>query len=206
MLNTEVFKNIQDSHKKILVVTKYWDRETTQKILREVQEKFPDVFWGLWENRLDDIKKKYLDRKNVHFIGNIQSRNISEIVEYSSVIHSLSSLKHAQKIEAQWQEIQAFIQIHLDPNKDIWFKESELMTFLEASQKFNNLKIIWVSGMASWENSPEEKRKEFQKLIRIRNNYLPGWLISAGTSRDYNIALTEGIDIVRVGNSALSSF
>jgi len=33
MFNTPVFKNIQDAQKKILVVTKYWDREKTNNIL-----------------------------------------------------------------------------------------------------------------------------------------------------------------------------
>jgi len=57
--------------------------------------------------------------------------------------------------------------------------------------------------MWAWDVSEWEKREEFKKLISLRDTYLPNWLISAGTSRDYEIALDEWIDIVRVGTKIL---
>jgi uncharacterized pyridoxal phosphate-containing UPF0001 family protein len=203
MLNNIVFENITRSQKKILVVTKYWDTEKTQNILSQVEEKYPNIFFGLWENRIETIIEKSLPRNIVHFIGNIQSQKIAQIVKYCSVIHSLSSLKHAIKIENIWFPICAFIQINLDENKDIWISEDNLRYFLEACSKFKNLKIIWISGMWAWDISQQEKKEEFQKLISLRNTYLPDGLISAGTSRDYEIALEEWIDVVRVGQSAI---
>ena len=50
-----------------------------------------------------------------------------------------------------------------------------------------------------------DKIKEFKRLKELRDSYLPGTKISAGTSRDYEIALGEGIDIVRVGNALIES-
>ena len=205
MLNAEVFRNVQQAHKKILIVTKYWDTTKTENILKEAQKDYCEILFALGENRIERIQEKNLQREHVHFIGNIQSRDVVYIVRYCSCIHSLASLKHAHKIEAVWIYIEAFVQVKLDANKDIGISESELGVFLEACKNMKYLKIIGISGMGSWDFSLQEKRDEFQKLISLRNTYIPYWIISAGTSRDYEMALEQWIDIVRVGEKSMSS-
>jgi uncharacterized pyridoxal phosphate-containing UPF0001 family protein len=204
MLNTTVFINVRNAHKKILIVTKYWNTQKTHDILREAEEKYSDVFIALWENRIESIQEKNITRNKVHFIGNIQSQKIPEIVKYCCVIHSLTSLKHAIKIDTQWFAISAFVQIHLDTNKQQWISAENLAYFLQACKDFKNLKIIWISGMWSADISKSEKRDEFQKLIALRNTHMPEWLISAGTSQDYEEAMSEWIDMVRVGKKTLN--
>jgi len=204
MLNSEVFDHVKKHHKKILVVTKYWDKEKIWEILKEVESLYPDIFFWLWENRTNILQNKKILRENTHFIGNIQSREIKNIIHLCSIIHSLSSIKHAEKIEKIWIYIEAFIQIKLDINKDIWIYEEELSNFLEICSSYKNLKIIWISGMWAANISEWEKREEFRTLIRIRDTYIRNWLVSAGTSRDYRIALEEWIDIVRIGSKAIN--
>ena len=203
MLHETLFKNIQRANKKILIVTKYWDKQKTLDLYNQASKDYPEIVYGLWENRIESIIDKSLPRNTVHFIGNIQSQKIAQIVRYCSTIHSLSSLKHAIKIENCWFPIQAFIQINLDTNKNIWIPEDTLEYFLKACKDFKNLKIIWISGMGSADVSEWEKRSEFRKLILLRDTYMPNELISAGTSRDYEIAIEEWINIVRVGQAAV---
>jgi hypothetical protein len=38
MINKALFKEIRKSKSKILVVTKYWDTKTTDKIIEEIQD------------------------------------------------------------------------------------------------------------------------------------------------------------------------
>lgn len=85
--------------------------------------------------------------------------------------------------------MQAFIQIKLDTEKNIGISESELPDFLQACKNFKYLEIIGISGMGSGSFEVQEKIAEFQKLITLRDTYIPHGLISAGTSRDYEIAL-----------------
>jgi len=203
MLSTEVFEKVKRSKSKILIVTKYWNREKTLEIYKQALKEFPEITFGLWENRIETITEKWFPRNIMHFIGNIQSQKIAQIVKNCWVIHSLSSLKHATKIENLWLPVKAFIQIKLDVDKDIWISWENLWYFLEACKDFKHLKIIGISGMWAWDVSEWEKREEFKKLISLRDTYLPNWLISAGTSRDYEIALDEWIDIVRVGTKIL---
>ncbi len=199
MLNNTLFQNVQKRSVKILIVTKYWNTNTTAEIYKLAQKQYPEIIYGLGENRIESIVEKQLPRNLVHFIGNIQSQKIRQIVQRCWVIHSLCSLKHASKIENIWLPVSAFIQINLDDQKDIWISENNLWYFLQACRDCKHLKIIWISGMWASEVNEKEKRDEFRKLVSLRDTYLPNWLISAGTSRDYEIALEEWIDIVRVG-------
>lgn len=204
MLNKKVFTNIIQSQKQILLVTKYWDSKTTKKIWNEAKDAYLECIFWLWENRLESLQEKNLPRESLHFIWNIQSQKIRSIVESCSVIHSLSSIKHAQKIENIWISVEAFVQVRLDENKNIGVLPSDLSDFLDACKEYKHLKIVWISGMWSAEFSADKKRAEFQLLVSLRNTYLPNGLISAGTSRDYEIALEEWIDVVRVGKSILA--
>jgi hypothetical protein len=47
MLNTKVFQNVQKVQKKILIVTKYWDKQKTLDIYETATQKFPDIIFGL---------------------------------------------------------------------------------------------------------------------------------------------------------------
>ena len=62
-----------------------------------------------------------------------------------------------------------------------------------------NISIIWFSSIWKSDCSIEEKNKEFDLLLSLRNKYLPNWFVSAGTSLDYKIALEKWVDVIRVG-------
>ncbi len=95
------------------------------------------------------------------------------------------------KIESQGENISVFIQIQLDANKSIGVPETELSGFLEACKDMKYLKVIGLSGMGSSIFDEREKREEFQKLVCLRDRYIPDGIISAGTSRDYELAIEE---------------
>lgn len=203
MLNLWVFQEIKKHKKQIVVVTKYRDTQTTIKILQALQHNFPNECIWIGENRIESLQLKQLPREVTHFIGNIQSRKISQIVKHCSTIHSLCSLKHAQKIESLGIPTKAFVQIHLDTQKTVGIPDKELEEFLHACKDFQFLKIIWISWMGSSEYDDDKKIEEFQKLCWLRDTYIPDGKISAGTSRDYLIAIQQWIDIVRVGKKVL---
>jgi len=77
----------------------------------------------------------------------------------------------------------------------------ELSDFLERLKPLKKLNIVGISAMGAGGFSIESKRAEFIGLKRLRDKYIPEGKISAGTSRDFEIALEEGIDIVRVGQA-----
>jgi len=211
MLNRLILNEFKNTNSKLLLVTKYLNSSQTKEIFAEIfksqellspqkQENRDTIkIIALGENRIDDILQKKIPRNFCHFIGNIQSRRIPEISENCAVIHSLCNLKHAELFAKQKQKNDFFIQINIsgEPQKS----GISPLNFAEFYKSLpDNLNIIGISGMGKGTNfTKQEKIKEFKTLLNLREKFNPQWQISAGTSADYKIALSMGIDIIRLG-------
>ncbi len=205
VLNQSVFEKVRKAGCKILVVTKYWNEIETKEILNFCEENYADIFFGLGENRIENLERKRLPREKIHFIGNIQSKKITKIVKHSSTVHSLESLKHAElfnkTMENQFRgdRLKVFLQIKLDSTKELGILPEDLDKVLGVVKSFKNLEVVGISGMGNF--SLDGKKEEFLLLKKLRDQYLPMGKISAGTSHDFEIALEQGICVVRVGRS-----
>jgi PLP dependent protein len=199
----EILKKVELAGAQLIAVTKYFSSTDTKKFIKELS--LDSVVLGFGENRITQILEKNIPRDQLHFIGNIQSRDIPEIAKSCSVIHSLCSLKHAWILSKQEQIPSVFIQINIsqEPQKS-GIMPGSLEKFLQNIQELN-LNIEGISAIGSGKFNEKQKRAEFQELISLRNKFLPGKKISAGTSRDFEIALEEGIEIVRVGQALFKS-
>ena len=207
-INFDIFKKIEKTSSHIVVVTKYFDTQITKKILEQVQTQ--KSFLALGENRIKIIQNKNIEREKMHFIGNIQSRKIPEIIKFCNTIHSLYSLRHAELINNFIEQNQnlgieklpVFVQINISQEiQKSGVEIKKIDQFLKNLEELSCIEIIGISAIGAAKFTVTEKIKEFQALKKIRDKYLPGKKISAGTSRDYEIALKEGIEIVRVGNA-----
>lgn len=205
-LNTQLLQDFSTSDSKLLAVTKYWNLEETNNLISQFGEDSEILIW-LWENRVNALKEKNLEREATHFIWNIQTKEIKHILTHCSTIHSLDNIKQVRKIEdiceKQNNWIKVFLQINLDSEKEWGILEEKIPEFMEAIDATSNISLIWFSAIGKTECSDDERRKEFQLLKTLRAKYLPNGLISAGTSRDYKIAIEEEIDIIRVGKGLI---
>jgi hypothetical protein len=195
----EILKKVELAGAQLLAVTKYFSPEETQELFQSLSHE--PVVLAFGENRIAQIREKNIPQEHLHFIGNIQSRDIPEIAAHCSVVHSLCSVKHAALFSQQENVPAVFLQIHISREEQkSGIAPNELDQFLSDISSFN-LEILGISAMGTGIFTRKEKQKEFRDLIEIRNKFLPGKKISAGTSRDFEIALEEGIEIVRVGQS-----
>ena len=205
-LNKKLIQEFENSESKLLAVTKYWILEETNELISQFPEDSEILVW-LWENRVNSLKEKNLEREATHFIGSIQTKEIKFITKYCSTIHSVDNIKQIRKIEEicekQGNWVKIFLQINIDSEKENWIKIDEIPKFLEEIDKCENISLIWFSAIWKWEFSEEEKREEFRLLKKLKAQYLPNWIISAWTSRDYKIAIEEGIEIIRVGKALI---
>ncbi len=202
MINISLFEEFKKSKFKILAVTKYWSTFETNKIIQEIENTYPEILFWIWENRIDKIIEKWISRENMNFIWQIQSKKLEKIVSFCSTIHSLDNLKHALLIDKISKEknikTKIFLQIKLDNEKSSWIEIDAFPNILKEVKKLENIEIIWISGMWAWEFTTKEKESEFELLINLRDKYLPWKLISAWTSRDYEIALKYWIEVIRI--------
>lgn len=208
MINISLFEEFKRSKSKILAVTKYWDTFETNKIIQEIENTYPEILFWIWENRIEKIIEKWISRENMNFIWQIQSKKLEKIVSFCSTIHSLDNIKYALLIDKLSKEknikTKVFLQVKLDKSKDSWIEINEFTTILKEVQKLGNIEILWISGMWTWEFTIKEKENEFELLINLRDKYLPWKLISAWTSRDYEIALKYWIEVIRIWNKIIN--
>lgn len=210
-INRSIFETVKQHNAQLICVTKYWDEEVTKEVLDFGLSEYPENFLGVGENRLLGLSEKNLPREHTHFIGNLQSRNLKEIARNAAIIHSLCKFTHLQKLhdlcDVFRQPLEVFLQINIsgEPQKGGILVE-EFPAFFEAMDSvidYDGFVVSGISAIGAGEFEISEKVAEFKKLKELRDRYLPGGKISAGTSRDYEIALGEGIDIVRVGRALI---
>lgn len=204
-INTQILEKIKESDSRILVVTKYLNKEDTLETINFMEENYIEILEWFWENRIEGLYEKELDREITHFIWNIQTKQIKDIVKLASIIHSVDDVKQILKMEEICSKadlwVQIFLQINVDETKPGWIKQEKVPEFLKLIWEMENVSLIWFSAIWKSEFTREEKEAEFDLLISLRNKYLQNWFVSAGTSLDYEIALEKWIDIVRIGSA-----
>lgn len=201
-INKKLLEQFKNTDSKILVVTKYLEKDDTFKVVEELEENYMDILEWFWENRLESMIEKDLGREKTHFIWNIQSKQIKDIIKYASVIHSIDDIKHLRKLEdicsKQGNWVQVFLQIKVDQTKPGGISPEKIPEYLDVVWEMENVSLIWFSAIWKLGFTKKEKEAEFDLLISLRNKYLQNWFVSAGTSVDYEIALEKWIDIIRV--------
>ena len=210
-MNKNILDQVLAAGAQLVAVTKYLSPEETTALLPELTSN--PVFFGLGENRVESLKSKKLPREHTHFIGRLQSRKFPQIIHHCGTIHSLDKLSHAEKINKICDDknllIKIFIQINISEEiQKGGINPVDLPDFLTQLRPFENVRVIGLSGMGSGEPrtaNRKQKAEEFKLLKNLRDKHLPDGLISAGTSHDYEIALAQGIDVIRVGRGLFSS-
>lgn len=189
---------------KLMVVTKGRSADEVYKAVQAGAE-------YLGENRVQEVLAKYspdlieaisLAGAEIHFIGKLQTNKVKALLPYIHAIHSVDSLKLAQKIHREAESLERVIPIYLQVNltrepQKSGFSPEDLRSNIEDICKLGS---VFVSGLMCMgkEGDSEETRMAFQLCRGLANEYdLEG--CSMGMSADYPIALTEGSTMVRIG-------
>jgi len=155
------------------------------------------------ENRVQELLEKYPYLKNkviFHFIGHLQTNKVKDIVNKVELIHSLDSLRLARAIDKYAQKpVNVLVEINTTGEKNKFgIQAKNLSDFIKKTSKLKNIKITGLMTMGKLTKNPEENRKYFKLLaVLAKKNNLKN--LSMGTSQDYQIALEEGTNIVRLG-------
>lgn len=191
----------------LIAVTKTVDADT-------INEAIKLGITDIGENRVQEIEAKY-DKinKNVkwHMIGHLQSNKVKYIIEKVSLIHSLDRMSLAKEIQKRADErniiVDALIQVNVaEEESKFGLKYEQVIPFIEKIIEFDNIKIKGLMTIAPYADDPEEVRFVFKKLkklfdeISLRNyENVDMKYLSMGMTNDYQIALEEGANMIRIG-------
>ena len=152
-----------------------------------------------------------------HFIGHLQSRKVKLIAPFVSLIHGLDSLKLLQEINKQAAKnnrvIDCLLQVFIaEEESKFGLDEQELDEILEQVQNdkenYKNIRIVGLMGMATFTENQNQIEKEFKHLKTIFDNVAARKdainrvsILSMGMSGDYQLAISCGSTMVRIGSS-----
>lgn len=212
-------KNGRDPDSIILVgVTKFADAKQINEALsaglkdigenkvQQAQEKFasPELSWGF-------VRR--------HMVGHLQTNKVNEALELFDVIQSVDSLKLAKAIQDEAKErgrpIEVLIQVNTSGEEQKFgLKVDETIPLLKGIESFKYLQVAGLMTIAPLTEHKEIIRVSFRDLRHlyekiktiyrshptIRMKYL-----SMGMSQDYEIAIEEGANMLRIGTAIFGS-
>ncbi len=183
---------------------------SVQQIL-EAQQAGVTVFA---ENRVQDAMLKIPHvQAQWHMIGHLQSNKVKSALGLFQMIQSVDSVRLAEKINGELLGENKTMSVLLEVNvsqeeQKHGFKPEEIYSAVEAITPLAQIYVKGVMGIAP--NVAEEgpKREAFKKLKNIFNvlkalksERLQMQTLSMGMSDDFEIAIQEGSNMVRLGRA-----
>lgn len=172
------------------------------------------------ENRPAELARKFdaFPKERWHFIGNIQSRQLSSVVGRACLIHSLYERKHAEKIDRLAAEAGIVQDVLIEVNDGEENKQGlEPDALFEMLAFCHGLKHVRVRGLMTMalRGDLQSARATFADLAILRDTMnsklaASGMAdmelreLSMGMSDDYLEAIPEGATMVRVGRAIFS--
>ncbi|MCC5932007.1 MAG: YggS family pyridoxal phosphate-dependent enzyme [Cyclobacteriaceae bacterium] len=170
------------------------------------------------ENKVQELVDKYEKLpKDIqwHLIGHLQSNKVKYIAPFVHLIHAVDSFKLLQVINKEGLKnkrvIPCLLQVYIAREESKFgLSDEELYELIEdpALAELKNVQIEGLMGMATFTENQQTVRSEFKHLKSLYddlgNKKLPDnaemKILSMGMSGDFEIALEEGSNMVRVGS------
>lgn len=188
---------------------------TKTKTVAEIMEAYEAGQRDFGENKIQEMTAKFEQLpKDIrwHMIGHLQSNKVKYMAEFVHLVHGIDKFTTLVEIDKQAQKhnriINCLLQVHIAQEETKFgFSYDEISTLLNSNelQSFKNVKIIGLMGMATFTENEIQIRTEFQALSnyfqQLKIQYPQFTRLSMGMSSDYNIAISAGSTIIRVGSA-----
>ena len=154
-----------------------------------------------------------------HFIGHLQSNKVKYIAPFVHLIHGVDSASLVKEVNKQalknGRTIDVLLQVFIASEETKFgLDDNELAAIVDGFKKaeYGNVRVVGLMGMASFTENLTIVRAEFKKLKGIFDslpasgivNIKPQFL-SMGMSADYQTAIEEGSNMVRIGSLLFGS-
>lgn len=165
------------------------------------------------ENRVQEFLKKYevIPEANWHFVGRLQTNKVKYIVNKVCLIHSLDSLHLAQEINkaAAKANVIANVLVQVNISREstkAGISPDDCERFLTEVSKFPNIRVRGLMTIAPFTSNKEEVKRIFASLYKLfidiqrkKIHNISMEYLSAGMTNDFEEAIEEGANLVRIG-------
>ncbi len=172
----------------------------------------------------ENYVQELLDKKSAlpvdirwHYTGHLQTNKVKQIAPFIHLIHAVDSFKLLQEINKQGKNndriIDVLLQLHIaDEDTKFGMDEKEIIETLDrveaAAEPLQHVRICGLMGMATNTADEQKVRSEFARLYAVFKNLSQSYFIhkpsftirSMGMSGDYNLAVEEESNMIRIGS------
>lgn len=234
-MSSVIRRNLDDVREKMRRACEKADRSPDEVTLvavtktrtpEEVVEALDARLVVLGENRVEEAEVKIPTVSHMRpdievrwdMIGHIQSRKAEDVVQLFSVVHSVDSLKLAQRLNRFAAERQSPLPVFLEVNvsgeeSKYGFSAADVFSkakFLSQLEAFEPLDHLDVRGLMTMAPQGVDERTLHEVFARarllaeecVRAASFSSWSeLSMGMTDDYEIAIAEGSTLIRVGRA-----
>lgn len=204
-------KGINPAEIKLVTVTKTHSAEIVMEALDAGAKYIGENKIQEAQSKLDSLAGHYSE---FHFIGHLQSNKIKQLMKLKpALIHSIDKFSTAEKLSDYCvknnltQDI--LIQVNTtEEDSKSGTGEDEVIELINQVALLPNIKIKGLMTIGLFADDPEVTRPYFRNLKRIFDhvqslnieNVVMQYL-SMGMTHDFEIAIEEGANIVRIGSA-----
>ncbi|HMQ08236.1 MAG TPA: YggS family pyridoxal phosphate-dependent enzyme [Saprospiraceae bacterium] len=207
----EVKKELESKSVMLVAVTK------TQPV-KVIMQAYDAGYRDFGENRVQELLEKHESLPQDirwHLIGSLQRNKVKHIAHFIYLIHSIDSLKLLKEVNKEAGKFQRIIDVLLqikiaqEYTKN-GMSEAEAIELISSADylEMEHVRICGLMGMATLTDDKDQVRKEFQNLKTffdlLKKQFFKAVTdfkyLSMGMSGDYDIAIEEGSNMVRIGS------
>lgn len=170
------------------------------------------------ENKVQEVVQKWIAHPEgslvkPEFIGHLQTNKVKTCLDVCSRIQSVDRLSLVEALDRELQkrgeQREIFLQVNSsDEASKFGLSVEETLPFAQTIQRYQTLKVTGLMTLALFSQDEHKVRPCFKKLKHLFTQVQDTGLfgedfqhLSMGMSSDYQIAITEGATLVRVGTA-----
>ncbi|MDD5505730.1 MAG: YggS family pyridoxal phosphate-dependent enzyme [Candidatus Omnitrophica bacterium] len=175
--------------------------------IEEIKEAVKNGITEFGENRVQEALLKYRDvAARWHMVGHLQTNKAGEAVKIFDLIQSVDSLRLAREINKEALKInkiqEVLLEVKISPEETKFgLRPEETPGVIREVSAFKNIKIKGLMAIAPIVKDPEEARAYFRILRNLRDQIDSRLILSMGMTDDFEAAIKEGSDMVRIGRA-----
>ncbi len=169
------------------------------------------------ENKIQEALKKYEVLKDEdaewHFIGHLQTNKVKDVLKFADMIHSVDRMGLVEKLDkrltSEGRSMDVLIQVNTSYEESKYgVAPEEAIALVKEASRYDTLKIRGLMTIGLFTDDEVKIRKCFELLKGIHDSVIEEGIggvemkyLSMGMSGDYEIAIEEGANMVRVGTA-----
>ena len=171
------------------------------------------------ENRVQEAERKVkqikddADKLEWHFIGHLQSNKVNKVVRFASMVQSIDRMKIVRKMNRRLKKVDktmdVLIQVNVSGEESKYgLDPNQTVDFIRKASEYRRLNIKGLMTIGLFSKDWPKVRAGFRHLRELRDEVADEQIehvtmdyLSMGMTNDFEIAIEEGANMVRVGRA-----